>query len=276
MHALVMPYAESSGAKIHYEILDAAAPWQTRRETILFHHGIGADPGIWTQWLPALTERYRVVRFDMRGYGRSHIPPPDFRWTVELLSHDVVAVADAAEADRVHLVGESIGGTVALDCAIRHPSRIATITVSNGGHVGTSIEGIQAMQRTIDEHGIKTWSDEFMAGRFHQGALDEPRRSWFAQKQESWKRDSILNALGALVGTDLRPHLSGVKCPVLILHPDASPYIPVDITVDLYRRLTNARLQIFANARHGLPFSHAKECARVLREFLDTVNRPAG
>jgi pimeloyl-ACP methyl ester carboxylesterase len=153
---------------------------------------------------------------------------------------------------------------------------MATITVSNGGHVGTSIEGIEAMRRTLDERGIKAWSDEFMGSRFHEGALDDSRRSWFAQRQETWKRDSIVNALGALVGTDLRPQLSAVKCPVLILHPDASPYIPVEITLDLYRRLTNARLQIFANARHGLPFSHAKECARVLREFLDTVNRPAG
>ncbi|MBI3044463.1 MAG: alpha/beta hydrolase [Betaproteobacteria bacterium] len=266
-----MPYAESSGAKIHYEVFDAVAPWEARRETIIFHHGIGADPGIWTAWLPILIERYRIVRFDMRGYGRSHIPPPGFHWTLDLLSNDVLAVADAVEARRPHLVGESIGGTIALNCAIKHPSRVATVTVSNGGHVGASIERVQAWQRAIDEHGIKAWSDQFMLDRFHDGALDERGRSWYAARQESWNRDSILNALGVLVGTDLRPQLPGVECPVLLLHPDASPFIPVDVMVDLYHRLANARLQIFANARHGLPFSHAKTCARILREFLDAV-----
>ena len=266
-----MPYAESSGAKIHYEVFDAVAPWEARRETIIFHHGIGADPGIWTAWLPILIERYRIVRFDMRGYGRSHIPPPGFHWTLDLLSNDVLAVADAVEARRPHLVGESIGGTIALNCAIKHPSRVATATVSNGGHVGASIERVQAWQRTIDEHGIKAWSDQFMLDRFHDGALDERGRSWYAARQESWNRDSILNALGVLVGTDLRPQLPRVECPVLLLHPDASPFIPVDVMVDLYHRLANARLQIFANARHGLPFSHATTCARILREFLDAV-----
>lgn len=264
-----MPYAESSGAKIHYEVFDAVAPWEKRRETIIFHHGIGADPAMWTEWLPALTERYRVVRFDMRGYGQSHIPPPDFRWSLDLLSCDVLAVADAVGVERIHLVGESMGGTIGLDCAIKYPSRVATLTVSNGGHVGASIEGVQAWQRTIDEQGIKAWSDEFMANRFHDGALDESRRAWYANKQESWKRESILNALRVLVGTDLRPKLRDVTCPVLLMHPDGSPFIPVDVVVDLYHRLANVRLQIFANARHGLPFSHAKTCARALREFLD-------
>ncbi len=264
-----MPYTESSGEKIHYEVFDAVAPWETRRETIIFYHGIGADPGAWTEWLPALMDRYRVVRFDMRGYGRSHIPPPDFRWTLDLLTRDVLAVADAVGAERMHLVGESMGGTIGLDCAIKHSSRIATLTVSNGGHVGASIERVHAWQRQIDEQGIKAWSDEFMSNRFHDGALDECRRSWYADKQESWKRDSILNALGVLVGTDLRPQLKGVTCPVLIMHPDASPFIPVEVAVDLYHRLANVRMEIFANSRHGLPFSHAKACARVLREFLD-------
>ena len=264
-----MPYAESSGAKIHYEVFNAVAPWERRRETIVLHHGIGADPGMWAQWLPILTERYRVVRFDMRGYGRSHIPPPDFPWTLDLLTRDVLAVADAAGAERMHLVGESMGGTIGLECAIKYPSRIATLTVSNGGHVGASIERVHEWQRTIDEQGIKAWSDEFMSQHFHDGALDESRRAWYADRQESWKRESILNAIRVLVGTDLRPQLQSVKCPVLIMHPDGSPFIPVNVAVDLYRCLANARLQVFANTRHGLPFSHAKACARLLREFLD-------
>lgn len=264
-----MPYAESSAANIFYEVFDSAAAWETRRETIIFHHGIGADSGMWAEWLPILTERYRVVLFDMRGYGRSHIPPPDFDWSLDLFSRDILAVADAVGAQRFHLLGESIGGTIGLDCAIKHPSRVATLTVSNGGHVGASIERVHAWQRQLDEQGIKAWSDEFMSNRFYDGALDETRRSWYAGRQESWTRDSILNALGVLVGTDLRPQLQEVKCPVLIMHPDDSPFIPVGVAVDLYQRLANARLQVVANSRHGLPFSHAKACARVLREFLD-------
>ncbi len=264
-----MPFTESSGGKLYYELVDLVAPWETRRETIIFHHGIGADPGIWTEWLPELMDRYRMVRFDMRGYGRSHIPPPDFKWTLDLLAQDVLSLADAAGVERPHLVGESIGGTIALYCAIKHPGRVATLTVSNGAHLGSSIQHVQTWRQTIDGQGIKAWSDQFMPGRFYDGALEEPKRTWFARRQEAWTRDSILNALEMLVGTDLRPQLSAVRCPVLLLHGDSSPFIPAEIMADLHRNLPNSRLQIFAHARHGLPFSHARQCARTLREFLD-------
>ncbi len=91
-----MAYVESTGGKLHYEEIDLVAPWEAKRETIVFHHGIGASAGIWTEWLPELVTRYRIVTFDMRGYGRSHIPAPDAKWSLAILADDVLAIADAA------------------------------------------------------------------------------------------------------------------------------------------------------------------------------------
>ena len=205
----------------------------------------------------------------MRGYGGSELSAAHAAWSLDVLADDVLAVADAAGLDRVHLVGESIGGTIALYCAIRNPERVRTLTVSNGGHVGASIQRVQAWKRTIDQQGIKAWSDQFMRDRFHDKALDADRYRWYAAMQEGWKRDAILDAIGVLVGTDLSSRLGEVGCPALLMHPDGSPFIPVDAVLDLYKRLPDARLQVIAHARHGMPFSHAGECARLLRAFLD-------
>lgn len=265
-----MPYVERAGGKLYYEILDLVAPWETRRETIIFHHGIGADPGIWTEWLPVLMDRYRVIRFDMRGYGRSHIPPKDFRWSLDLFSDDLLAIADAAGVQCAHLVGESIGGTIALYCAIKNAARVATLTISNGAHLGASVLGVNAWRKQIDEQGIKAWSDQFMKDRFYDGALEAQKHAWYAARQEQWARDSILNTLAVLVGTDLRPQLPQLRCPVLLMHGDSSPFIPAEILTDLHKNIPGSRLQIFAHARHGLPFSHARQCAQTLREFLDS------
>ena len=60
--------------------------------------------------------------------------------------------------------------------------------------------------------------------------------------------------------------------PTLLLRPDASPFIPLELMADLKRRLPDARLEILPDARHGLPFSHARECARAPRRFLDGVD----
>ena len=179
------------------------APWVAGPETIVFHHGIGGSLGLWAGWIPQLVDRYRLVMFDMRGCGRSHIPDDDFAWSLDQMARDVFAVADAAGVARFHLVGELIGGTAALAAVLAEPARIATLTVSNGAHVGTTLGRVQAWRSTIDEQGIKHWSDIFMHDRFHEGALTAEQWAWFAAQQQAWPRASILNALGVLVGTDL-------------------------------------------------------------------------
>ncbi len=269
-----MPLAMTKHGALHYDVFDHVAPWQSGEDPILFHHGIGACAGIWTDWQVALADRHMQVAFDMRGYGRSHIPAADFEWSLDMLVGDVFAVADAAGLTRFHLVGELIGGTIALAAALARPDRIATLTVSNGAHLGASIQRVETWRRQLDEGGVKGWSDIFMRDRFHDDALAPDRRAWFAARQEEWPRESILNALAVLIGTDLGPRLKEIACPTLLLHPDGSPFIPVPIAAELHRLLPRAELNVFGHARHGLPFSHARPCARILRAFLHS--RAAG
>lgn len=271
-----MPYTQTKSGKLHFEVIDHVAPWHAPGEAILFHHGIGAAPGIWRKWLPALSDRYKVVVFDMRGYGKSHDPNARFDWSLDLLADDVRAVADAAEIDRFHLVGESIGGTVVLKCGLTMPQRIRTLTVSNGAHIGSTIQRANQWRERIDTQGIKAWSDEFMRGRFYDDALDPVERAWFVQAQEAWTRDSILDALAVLVGTDLTASLKGIRCPALLMHGDGSPFIPVSVMAELHGLLPNSSFQVFEHARHGLPFSHALECSLVLRGFLERTGNQAG
>jgi pimeloyl-ACP methyl ester carboxylesterase len=268
-----MSYVETSTGSLHYEVIDRVAPWEPKRDPILFHHGIGASAGIWTEWIAALADRHPIVTFDMRGYGRSHIPAADARWSLEQFIADVFAVADAAGLPRFHLVGESIGGTIGLAATLARPERIATLTVSNGGHLGASIQRVDEWRRQLDERGVKAWSDIFMRDRFHDDALSPERWAWFAAQQEAWTPNSILNALAVLVGTDLSPQLSHIRCPVLLLHPDGSPFIPAAVAAEMHRLLPNAQLTVFGHSRHGLPFSHGPACAALLRSFLGAQHR---
>ena len=264
-----MPFTSTGHGDLHYEIVDHVAPWHQPCEAILFHHGIGASAAIWAGWFPALADAHRLVSFDMRGYGRSHIPGPDFAWSLDLLVEDLLAVADAAGLQRFHLVGESIGGTVALAAALARPQRLATLTVSNGAHLGASIQRVEAWRRQLDEGGVKAWSDAFMRDRFHDDALSPEEHTWFAAQQEQWPQESILNALRVLIGTDLSSRLKDIGCPTLLLHPDGSPFIPVPVMAELHRLLPDAELNVIGRSRHGLPYSHAGQCASLLRDFLD-------
>ena len=255
---------------LHFEVVDQTAPWRVQGLPIVFHHGIGSSSMLWRGWYPALIDRYPTAIFDMRGCGRSHIPDADFDWSLDLMVEDLFAVADAARLKRFHLVGESIGGTIGLAATIARSDRIATLTVSNGAHLGATIGRVHAWKKQLDEGGSAGWSKAFMPDRFHADALSPERWQWFETEQARWPRDSILNALGVLIGADLTSRLAEIRCPTLLLHPDGSPFIPVPVMAELHRLLGNAELNVIGHSRHGLPFSHASQCAGVLRTFLDT------
>ena len=269
-----MPYATSGSGNLYYEVTDLVAPWNRGHDpaTILFHHGIGLDGQVWAEWLPVLADRWRIVRFDMRGFGRSAKAADGFAWSVDNLLADLWAVADAAGAERFHIVGESMGGTLAMAAAIDRPPRIASVTVSNGAHLGSSIRNLEHWQKVFDAEGAAGWSAMMMKDRFFDDGLTPEKYRWYEANQASHPPTSVMAAIKTLVGADLTPKLSRLKQPVLLLHGDASPFIPVKVMAELQSLLPDARFHVFEHARHGLPFSHGAECAKVLREFLTRLN----
>jgi len=264
-----VPFAESKDASIFYDVIDITAPWCVEPETIIFNHGIGIDRRMWTKWIPALIDAYRLVLMDMRGFGASTIPLDNARWSMELLVSDVFAVARAAGAERFHFVGESMGGTVGL-CSYLHDAKaIRTITVSNGAHIGATLNNLNDWRDVIQAQGMCGWSEMMSTRRFYDDGLKPAERAWFNDTQGACSADSCLNALGVLRAVDLTARLAEISAPVLILHGDSSPFIPASVTAELHASLPNSELQIFQHAKHGLPLSHGAECSQALRSFLD-------
>jgi len=262
-----MTEIQHRGGSLAYDVIDLTPPWIEAPETILFHHGVGASMGCWAGWIPELAGRYRLVRFDMRGHGASPVPV-DFVWSLDGMVADLLAVADVAGAARFHLVGESIGGTVALACAARNGGRLQSLIVCNGAHFGGSIRNVESWRGIVERDGMAGWSAHMMEQRFFDGGLSEARAAWFEAQQAAAEPTAILDALAVLTEVDLGPALAEIATPTLILHPDSSPFIPVEVMADLHRRIAGARLRVFPHARHGLPFSHDVECAAAVRNFL--------
>src|SRR5213078_583455 len=112
------------------------------------------------------------------------------------------------------------------------------------------LQKVHEWQEQLDKQGVKAWSDEFMRDRFYEGALSKEKWDWYARQQEAWTRDSILGALGVLVGTDLRPQLPSLQLPVLLLHGDSSPFIPVNVMTDMHQLIRGSRFKVFPHAKH--------------------------
>ena len=259
--------ATADGA-LYYEIIDLTPPWRAAPATVLFHHGVATNADIWSDWLAPLAGRYRLVRFDTRGLGRSSRPADGFAWTMAGMAADLLAVADAADAARFHLVGESLGGTVALYLAAHHGARLLSATGVSCAHKGGSIERVREWRAFISENGMAAWSAEMMAHRFRPGAIAQPVHAWFEAEQAAASPAVTIGLAQMLIGTDLTADLADVAVPMLLLAPDASPFVPPTVTAAMHALLPDSEMQIFAGARHGLACSHGAACAAKLLEFL--------
>jgi pimeloyl-ACP methyl ester carboxylesterase len=189
-----------------------------------------------------------------------------------MLTDDLFAVMDAAGVGRVHLVGESIGGTIALNAVLRAPERFTSLTVSNGAHVGATIQSVQNWRGLLASGNATDWSLHMMGQRFHPGAISQSAWDWYHQQQSACDPAVLIGGMEALVGADLRPRLGTLDLPVLLLHPDNSPFIPVPLMADFRDRVAGARLHVIGHARHGLPLSHAADCAALLARFLAEID----
>jgi len=264
-----MPFVEAKTGRLHYEVCDVVAPWIEQPQTIVFHHGVGANLHIWAPWIPVLASRYRIVRFDMRGFGRSVRPTADFRWSFDVLIDDLLQVADAADADRFHLVGESIGGTAAIACALKAPQRLYSLTLSNAAARGGLIGNVKGWRDIVAQAGQSGWGKQMMQWRFHPDALSPEVYAWYLAVHETCSMDASLGLADLLLATDLTARLGEIRIPTLLLSPDASPFIPAEAMAALHAMIPGAELQVFAHSKHGLPLSHGQRCAHVLSEFLE-------
>ncbi|MBI3964129.1 MAG: alpha/beta fold hydrolase [Chloroflexi bacterium] len=144
-----MPYAETSTGRLYFESYDFGGAWQ-HRTPILLHHGVGFTADFWDGWMPALLARHPVVRFDMRGYGRSAVPESGYPWSFESFTDDIRAVLAAAGYDRCHYVGESIGGTIGLYVGSHAPELVTSLVCASTAYRGDYIQSLDDWQPAFE------------------------------------------------------------------------------------------------------------------------------
>lgn len=108
-------YAPVHNGELYYEASGEGHP------LVLLHAGI-ADHTMWDAHAPVFAQRFRVIRYDARGYGRSHTQDTEFSdW------QDLEDLLDYLQTPAAHLIGISRGGSTAIDFALQHPERGASV-----------------------------------------------------------------------------------------------------------------------------------------------------
>lgn len=117
-----MPTITRDGADLYYEVHGSEGPG------LVFAHGRGGNAASWWQQIPHYRDRFRVVVFDHRGFGRSRCDTEDF--DVRRFGPDLVEILDACGIHDAALVCQSMGGRTGLQLALEHPERVTCLVLA--------------------------------------------------------------------------------------------------------------------------------------------------
>ncbi|MBI2872184.1 MAG: alpha/beta hydrolase [Chloroflexi bacterium] len=260
------------GVELFYTIDDYTDPW-VKPETVVLHHGMAKSHRFWYRWVPLLARHYRVVRFDNRGMGQSDVPKPGYPFSLDGFANDLLQVLDKLELKQVHLIGETVGGTISLRFATLHQERLHTITTCTSPiqFVDPPHKGYEI----IEKEGVEGWINRTTSMRLDPQIVDPAYAHWYASQMKATAAHVPVTFLRSAVNVDLRPLLPNVKTPALILAAERLAGEGLGDFRDSTRYLPNSRRVVFPGVSGFIQHILPEECARVWLDFAAGVKAGA-
>lgn len=130
-------------------------------------HGLGGNLAAWfLNMVPRLRDDYRITAYDLRGHGKSSIPPEGY--TTADMAHDLLGLLDGLQIDRANVLGHSWGADVAMHFAILYPERVERLVVAE-----PNIAALIDWRKSKDWEGWSYW-----AKRLEEFGVHVPREKW--------------------------------------------------------------------------------------------------
>lgn len=259
------------GVVIAYKDQWFGAPWQ-EGEPILLLHGVAESHVAWQQWVPFLSGRFRVLRPDLPGFGRSPLPE-SYDCTTRQVAGDLIRLLDALKIDRVHLVGAKIGGSTALQLAADYPERVRTLAV-----FGTPAKGspggkadLTSFPAWIRKDGVRGWAAATMPSRLGSDASPEMMQWWTDDLMGKADPLACIGYSGAAAVMNLEPILGKITAPTLVVTTEASPLQPVAAARDYQEKIPKSKLLVLSGNSYHIAAVRPEECAARTLQFIASV-----
>jgi 3-oxoadipate enol-lactonase len=227
--------------------------------------GLGGDVPGWRRNVPHLAAEHRVIAFDHRGNGRSDAP--DEPISMGTFVDDALHVMDRFEVERAHVYGQSFGGMVAQELALRSPDRVRSLVLgcTHAGPAHAVRDGARPVPK--DRPYLALYSESFALahpdhvaedvsiGSQHPQAPHAGRRQWEAiQAWSSWDR------------------LPSIRTPTLVLHGTEDGLVPVENGRRLAARIPGAELVLLEGAGHVYHSERPDAADAAVLSFLRRVD----
>jgi pimeloyl-ACP methyl ester carboxylesterase len=249
-----------SAVGLHYR-LEGSGP------DIVLIHGFHTDMREWDDVAAGLTSTHRVLRYDVRGHGRSTIPA-----TLPPSTDDVLALLDELQIARATIVGLSMGATIALDFALTHPTRVDRLVLLSPGIPGVDVQPrldwmkpiIDAVREGNPRRAAGLWWDgPILDGVPRTGARADRFRTIILDNASVWTVKSRPPALDPPAGK----RLSDVSAPVLVVTGDIDTTGAQENGRRVVDGLRRGRLHSIAGAGHMISMQRPDDVIRLVEAF---------
>jgi 3-oxoadipate enol-lactonase len=242
-----MPKIRANGIQLYYEL---AGPREA--PVVMLSNSLGTRLEMWDPQMQALTERYRVLRYDSRGHGRSDAP--DGPYTIDLLADDALGLLDALGIRRVHFCGLSKGGMVGQVLGAQHGDRLITLALCSTSSHMPARELWQERIRIATEQGMVALADGVIERWFTEAFRHEPSITVDRVRQMILETPAhgYAACCAAIRDMDLRELIRGIRVPTLVMVGDKDPATPPKMAQEIQSRIPGARLEVVPDAAHLL------------------------
>lgn len=239
-------------------------------------HGLSGSRLSWEPQLAALSDAYRVVAWDLPGYGVSKTLVETV--TFARLARAVTELADDLGADRFHLVGLSFGGMIAQYAAAAHPSRVASLTLlatsPKFGLDGTKPDAWRAARLAPLDAGQEPVDFADVVLRALSGPSITPEA--LAEQKAAMARVTgiaLRTSIDCLITHDSRPILASITAPTQCIVGELDDETPMSYTQYLVDHIPGARLAVIEGAGHLVNVETPEAVNHVIRTH---IARPGG
>ncbi|MFQ5406981.1 MAG: alpha/beta fold hydrolase [Anaerolineales bacterium] len=239
-------------------------------QPVLLLHGLGATGESWAMQIPALVEAgYRVIAPDARGFGRSTYPGCT---SVAAMAEDMAGLLAALGVDAAHVVGISMGGTIALQLALDYGARVQRLALANtfarlrpDGPGGWFYFGLRLV--LVHTLGLETQARAVVKRVFPQPEHEQLRAGLRAQIAQADPR-GYRAAMRALARFNVEARLNEIRAPTLVITGENDTTVDPNYQRVLAARIPGAQHVVIPAAGHGVIGDQPEAFNRVLFDFL--------
>jgi 3-oxoadipate enol-lactonase len=257
-----MEWMETNGVVLRYELSG------TGQVPLLLIHELGGSLEFWDPVLPAFQQAFRVLRYDMRGFGMSEKVKV---LHIDDMTSDIAGLLDALGiTEPCHVVGPALGAGIALAFAARYPARVRRLVVSSPATGVPPERRAQSLERaeTVERRGMRASVEDSLARsypqrfRSNQKHFEQYRRRWLGNDPEGF---AAINRM--LTEMDLTRQYAHITCPALVMGCTYDTIRPPHEVEPIARAIPGARYIEVASG-HFMPHQTPELFVETILPFL--------